>query len=178
MFSTVINLQHGHHSSQNTANNAAKNGFFRKHYLRPLAWISRQKSTYKTDQQERRYTLKGQSWRIASDCNISVVLLTTRVETRVFFTKGKGKGAPYNRPWGPKRGSRGIALLVREPWYEEGMGWLAPRPCRFTPGKEIWMAAENLAPTWIRSPDRPARSESLYGLSYPGPLFSLVYMCN
>ena len=23
-------------------------------------------------------------------------------------------------------------------------------------------------PTWIRSPDRPARSESLYPLSYPG----------
>ena len=31
------------------------------------------------------------------------------------------------------------------------------------------MGAENLAPTRIRSPDRPARSESLYRLSYPGP---------
>ena len=29
------------------------------------------------------------------------------------------------------------------------------------------MGAENLAPTGIRSPDRPARSESLYRLSYP-----------
>ena len=28
--------------------------------------------------------------------------------------------------------------------------------------------AENLAPTGIRSPDRPARSESLYRLSCPG----------
>ena len=27
--------------------------------------------------------------------------------------------------------------------------------------------AENLAPTGIRSPDRPARSESLYRLRYP-----------
>ena len=50
-----------------------------------------------------------------------------------------------------------------------------PRPGRFTPGKEtgylvqcagwdpgpVWMGAENLAPTRIRSPDRPARSESL-----------------
>ena len=27
---------------------------------------------------------------------------------------------------------------------------------------------ENLAPTGIRSPDRPARSESLYRLRYPG----------
>ena len=30
--------------------------------------------------------------------------------------------------------------------------------------------AENLVPTGVRSPDRPARSESLYRLSYPGPL--------
>ena len=28
---------------------------------------------------------------------------------------------------------------------------------------------KNLAPTGIRSPDRPARSESLYRLRYPGP---------
>ena len=32
----------------------------------------------------------------------------------------------------------------------------------------VWTGAENLAPTGIRSPDRPARSESLYRLSYPG----------
>jgi hypothetical protein len=40
-------------------------------------------------------------------------------------------------------------------------GW-APR--------QEWTGAENLAPTGIRSPDRPARSESLYRLRYPGPL--------
>jgi len=39
-------------------------------------------------------------------------------------------------------------------------GWI-PEP--------VWTSAENLAPTGIRSPDRPARSESLYRLSYPGP---------
>jgi hypothetical protein len=47
-----------------------------------------------------------------------------------------------------------------------------PRPGRFTPGKDpvpivneagwaprpVWTGAENLAPTVIRSPDRPARS--------------------
>ena len=32
-----------------------------------------------------------------------------------------------------------------------------------------WTGTENLASTGIRSPDRPARSESLYRLSYPGP---------
>ena len=38
-------------------------------------------------------------------------------------------------------------------------GW-APGP--------VWAGAENLAPTGIRSPERPARSELLYRLSYPG----------
>ena len=40
-----------------------------------------------------------------------------------------------------------------------GTGW--------APGS-VWAGAENLATTGIRSPDRPARSESLYRLSYPG----------
>jgi hypothetical protein len=37
-------------------------------------------------------------------------------------------------------------------------GW-APEP--------VWTGAENLAPTGIRSPDRPARCQSLYRLRYP-----------
>jgi hypothetical protein len=51
----------------------------------------------------------------------------------------------------------------------------------FTPGKDpvpiveeagwvlgpVWTGAENLAPTGIRSPDRPARSQSLHRLRYP-----------
>ena len=55
-------------------------------------------------------------------------------------------------------------------------GGLAPGPGRFTPRKDpvpivqeagwasgpVWTRAENLAPTGIRSPDRPARSESWY----------------
>ena len=63
-----------------------------------------------------------------------------------------------------------------------GDGRSAPRPGRFTPGKDsvpivqeagwapgpVWTGAENLAPTGFRSPDRPARSESLYRLSYRG----------
>jgi hypothetical protein len=55
----------------------------------------------------------------------------------------------------------------------------ASRPGHFTPGKDhvpivqewasvpVWTGAENLAPTGIRSPDRPVRSQSLYRLSYP-----------
>jgi hypothetical protein len=38
-------------------------------------------------------------------------------------------------------------------------GW-APEP--------VWKCAKNLASTGIRSPDHPARSPSLYRLSYPG----------
>jgi hypothetical protein len=63
----------------------------------------------------------------------------------------------------------------------EGSGWSARRPGRFTIGKDpvpivqeagwapgpVWTCAKILAPTGIRSPDRPARSQSLYRLSYP-----------
>ena len=35
--------------------------------------------------------------------------------------------------------------------------------------EQVWTAAENLAPTGIRSPGRPARSDSMYRLSYPVP---------
>ena len=70
----------------------------------------------------------------------------------------------------------------------DGGGWSTPSPGRFTPGKDpvpivqetgwapgpVWTGAENLAPTGIRSPYRPARSESLYRLSYPGPFIIRV----
>jgi hypothetical protein len=36
----------------------------------------------------------------------------------------------------------------------------------WVPG-QVWTGAENLAPTGIRSPDRPARSHSLYRLRFP-----------
>ena len=38
----------------------------------------------------------------------------------------------------------------------------------------FWTRVEILAPTGIRSQDRPARSDSLYRLSYPGPPIKLV----
>ena len=66
----------------------------------------------------------------------------------------------------------------------DGVGGQRHAPAAFTPGKDtvpivqgagwapgpVWIGAENLAPTGIRSPDLPARSESLYRLSYPDPL--------
>jgi hypothetical protein len=74
-----------------------------------------------------------------------------------------------NRPEGPE-GSRGIDLLFLDLGVRRG-GWSAQCSGRFTPGKDpvqeagwtpgpIWTCAKNLASTGIRSPDRPARSQS------------------
>ena len=79
------------------------------------------------------------------------------------------------------RGSRRIALVfldngTRRRWRVN----VTPRPL-FIPGKDpvsiaqeagwapgsVWTGTENFAPRGIRSPDRPARSQSLYRLSYP-----------
>ena len=56
------------------------------------------------------------------------------------------------------------------------MGWvLNATPLLLYPWEReagsVWMGAGKLAPTGTRSPDRPARSELLYPLSYRGPRF-------
>ena len=62
----------------------------------------------------------------------------------------------------------------------DGVGWLTPRPDRFLPRNKpvpivkegswapglVWTGAGNLAFTGIRSPDRPARRQSLYRLRH------------
>ena len=68
-------------------------------------------------------------------------------------------------------------------------GWLTPRSGSFTSGKATRYplyrrlggpqsgserVLKILPPTRIRSPDRPACSESLYRLSYPGPLLAAI----
>jgi hypothetical protein len=72
-----------------------------------------------------------------------------------------------------------------------GVGGQLHAPAAFTLGKDpvpivqeagwapgpVWIGAENLAPTGIRSPDRQTRSESLYRLRVPGPR-RLVGLCN
>ena len=40
----------------------------------------------------------------------------------------------------------------------------------------VWTGAENIAPTGIRSPDRPARSQSLYRLSYPAQIITYTML--
>jgi hypothetical protein len=61
-----------------------------------------------------------------------------------------------------------------------GGWWSALYPGRFFPGNEpvhiimeagrtpgpVWISAENLLPTGIRFPNRPARTDSLYRMSY------------
>jgi hypothetical protein len=79
-------------------------------------------------------------------------------------------------------GSRGIALLFHDHGIRRGCGVSSVTPrSLFIPGKIpvpilqeagwapglVWTGAENLAPTGIRSPDRPARSQSLCQLRYP-----------
>jgi len=63
----------------------------------------------------------------------------------------------------------------------EGVGGQLHAPSLFAPGKDplpivqwagwdpepVWTGVENLDPKGIRSPDRPARSQSLYRLRYP-----------
>ena len=78
-----------------------------------------------------------------------------KVKLSSFFNLGTRRGWVVNttpRPLYPR--DRDPVLIVQE------AGW-APGP--------VATGAENLAPTAIRSPDRPARSESLYRLRYPGP---------
>ena len=79
------------------------------------------------------------------------------------------------------RGSRGIAVPFLDHGTRRGWGVSVTHRPLFTPGKEpvpivheagwapgpVWTGAENLASTGIRSPDRPARSQSLYRLRYP-----------
>jgi len=78
-------------------------------------------------------------------------------------------------------GSRGIALPFLDHGTRRGWGVSVTLWLLFTPGKDtvpivqdagwapepVWTGAENLDSTGFRSPDRPARSQSLYRLSYP-----------
>ena len=82
------------------------------------------------------------------------------------------------------RGSRVIALLFHDHGTRRGWGVSVTPWLLFTTGKDpvlivqeagwalgpVWTGAENLVPTGIRSPDRPARSQSLYRLRYPRSL--------
>jgi hypothetical protein len=82
--------------------------------------------------------------------------------------------------------------LVRYYFHNLGPRWCGrsePRPGRFSYEKDpvpivqeagwapgpVWTGAENLAHTGIRSPDRPARTQSLYRLSYRDPPYLKIF---
>jgi hypothetical protein len=101
-------------------------------------------------------------------------------------SKGKDKVTPLQAQLWP-RGGRSIALLLQDLGARRGE-WSGVRPRRtFPPGKTRYPLyrrlggpqgrsgrAENLAPTGIRSPDRPVRSQSLYRLSYRAHILLVV----
>ena len=81
------------------------------------------------------------------------------------------------------RESTGVSLLFLDHGTRRGWGVsVTPLPL-FTPGNDsvpivqeagwtpgpVWTSAKNVTPIGILSPDLPARSQSLYRLSYPGP---------
>jgi hypothetical protein len=95
--------------------------------------------------------------------------------------KVKGKGHSRTGHEGPEGKYRYSSTLSLTSALDGG-GWSTPHPVRFTTGKDpvpvlweagwapepVWTGAESFAPAGIRSPDRPAHSDSLYRLSYPG----------
>jgi len=96
------------------------------------------------------------------------------------------------RLYGPK-GEERYSSTLYWPTALEGDEGSASRPGRsLPPGKDlipivqeagwapgqVWTGAENLAPTGIRSPDRPARSQSLYWLSYPAHIIWIYVHIN
>jgi hypothetical protein len=109
------------------------------------------------------------------------------IQFRILRLRVKVKG-PLYRTLMCKGEERYIALPFRSSWHYKGVGCNAtPRPpypwkrpgtnfIGWAPAS-VWTDAENLAPTGIRSPDRPARSESLYRLRHPG-LHSKVGYCR
>ena len=129
---------------------------------------------------------------VSSDEKVKQILTSNSTEqksTLALPEKGKGKGKVHHRsghegPDGEQKYSFTLSVTSAQ------LGWVfnaTPRPLYLReragihcigggvgPGP-VWTVAENLARNGTQSPDRPARSESLYRLSYPGPRKKLYY---
>ena len=109
-----------------------------------------------------------------------------RIQRIIRYVKGKGKDHPQNRPQRPEREYMYNSTLPLTSALAGG-GWSTPRPGRLPTGMTPYPLYRKMdgpqgrsggvgkfsPPTGIRSPDRPARSESLYRLNYPGPPYSV-----
>jgi hypothetical protein len=69
---------------------------------------------------------------------------------------------------GGQRHAQATLPPVKKPGANNTGAWVDPGP--------VWVGAENLDLTGIRSPNRPARSDSLYLLRYPAPLETKLYV--
>jgi len=118
---------------------------------------------------------------------VNIMFTVCREETSfgvvpIYWSK-KVKWSRY-RPSVAQRVGRGIALLfhdhgTRRGWVVSSMPWP-----HFTPGKDpvpivqeagwalgmVWTGGKS-RPHWHSIPDRPARSQSLYQLSYPAHIY-------
>jgi hypothetical protein len=115
-------------------------------------------------------TCRPLKWQVASPLKVKVKVKHTLIQALRLCT---GRTA--------HRGSGGIVLPFHDLGTRRGWGVsVTPRPL-FTPRRDpvsivqeeagwapgpVWIGAENLGSTGIWSPDRPARSQSLYRLSY------------
>ena len=107
---------------------------------------------------------------------------------RILYIKVKVKWSHY-RPDVAQRVGRGIALLFHDRGTRRG--WVVSNPPQphFTPGKDpvpiVQEAGWAPGPVWTDGksrphrdsiPDRPARSQSLYRLSYPAHTHIYIYI--
>ena len=99
------------------------------------------------------------------------------------LTKHRLKRFPFKGCYGTEGGYRYSSTLFKTLALTIGVGGQHHTPAALPPGKTRYPLYRRLGgprdrsgrvrkisppPTGIRSPDRPARSESLYRLSYPG----------
>ena len=127
------------------------------------------------------YSAHGNLWR---DIACYAVFLNNIAQNN----QGKGKVYPRTGHEGPEVEYRYSYTLSLTLELDGGL-WSTPRPAALPPGKTRYPLYRRLdrpqgrygqvrkisPPTRIRSPDRPARSDSLYRLSYPGPFQRIIF---
>jgi hypothetical protein len=109
----------------------------------------------------------------------TILVTTTKLRYWKLLLLPKGRFHSFYRPRRPLGRVGYSSTLLLDLVTRRGWRDFMPRPLS-TPGKNpvpivqeagwapgpVWTSAENLASTGIRSPDCPARSQSLYRLSY------------
>jgi hypothetical protein len=100
-------------------------------------------------------TLKSWEWESWNDSQITGHTVSATAVTQM------GVNGQYNAPADLPPQARERVPIVQEAGWAPGL---------------VWTGAENLTPNRNRSPDCAAHSESLYQLSYPGPLHIQQYI--